>query len=121
MEPSYQLAIAGEKWPSYPCRGVREAYFRLRESMCTQGSHLHNYSMSLARFKSDSLILGIDCEKDCPASYTGVNCRAGQHVFWTTTNMGTSGEAAETPTNAYLTLVADVQCVRSDSGIQLVE
>jgi hypothetical protein len=118
--PEWQLQVGSKKWPSYPVRSRTETWFRLRQAMCTQGSHIHNYGMSFGEFCSQSYIVALDCEKECSAAYSGFNMRNGAQVFFT--GKGFDRAAGDRfPAKAYLTLCFESMVTLSDAGVSLLE
>ena len=119
--PEWQLNISSKKFPSFPVRSRTEAYYRLRQAMCAQGSHLHNYGMSFKEFTSNSYIVSLDCERECSAAFTGFTMRNGAQVFFTMNNLHDPADSSKFPTKAYLTLAYESMITISDSGITVLE
>ena len=118
--PEWQLQIGSKKWPSYPVRSRTESWYRLRQAMCTQGSHIHNYGMSFDEFCSTSFIVALDTEKECSSAYSGYNMRNGAQVFFSGKNFNLA-DGTEFPTKAYLTLCFESMVTLSDAGVTLLE
>ena len=124
-DPEWQLQIGTSKWPSYPVRGLAESYYRLRQSMATQGSHMHSYNTSMSAFRTHSYNIGIDTEKEASAAWTGENMRSGQQVHMMCRKFGgtspLTGNNVAHQIKAYLHMCAEVMLVLSDAGVSLVE
>ena len=121
-DPEWQLQIGSSKWPSYPVRGTREAYYRLRQAMATQGSRMHSYAISMANFESSHYCIAVDTEKEASAAWTGENMRSGQQIHLMCRKYSVAADAAHpAPIKAYLHLCAEYIITVSDAGISVLE
>ena len=114
---SYQCQIASHKYPERHCKGLSEAFMRLRQTAaCFYGND--DVGITPQEFRKDSFIACMEFERaGAQAFHTGISTRNGQilTISFENSGLGAAGDFA------VVTLCYDAFAKLSQSGVEILE
>ncbi len=108
-----------KKNPENEIRGHSHAFFELKKCLGVQASALHSFDISTMEYRSHRLIIGIDCEKQLSAGWTGMNTKMGDLLNIRFNHLRCPPE--KRATQMYVTLHADCVLEIRDSGVEIYD
>ena len=78
---SWHLALGSQRIPDNDCVGISESWYRTQVAVGMYNSLAHSAGVDEASYKSDTVLLGIDCERLNSVMASGINLSGGQTTF----------------------------------------
>jgi len=87
---SWHLALGSQRIPDNDCVGVSETWYRTQVAVGMYNSLAHSTGVDEASYKSDTHLLGIDCERLNSVMASGIDLSGGQTTFLKCTGDGST-------------------------------
>ena len=119
-ELEWQVSIGSATYPVYPCRSTAESLYRLKAALGIVNSSFHAMDLSYIKYTNNSFLLGIDLEKICEVSFTGLNTKAND-LITIKTKWGDVDNNNILPLKLYCFLCADMIMEIRDGGVTVFD